>query len=74
MRGLEEGLGESMEEDRERAIEELKLLAEGGHECRYLEVCCTPKYSQCHNHSHVLCDNFEAFYYAERKSKGLNTR
>ena len=61
-----------LEEERIKTIEELKKLSEEGHKCRYLEVCCTPKYSQCHNHSHVLCDKFEEFYFAEKKGKGYD--
>lgn len=48
------------------SIEELIVLAEESRGC-YMEECPNyRKFDQCHNHSHVLCPDFESFY-MERK-------
>jgi len=50
----------------EEEINRLERLAEEQFKCPYLERCCTPKYDQCYNHSHILCSTFERFYNAEK--------
>ncbi len=32
------------------------------HNCPYTDCCSYLEYQQCHNHSHVLCRNFEIWY------------
>lgn len=40
--------------------------------CPYLVVCKLEKYNSCHNHSHVLCDDFELLYYKEKNNKKID--
>ena len=63
--------GLKMDNLKDYSIEELQRLVNEGHQCDFLDCCEYGKYDQCHNHSHVLCENYEVYY--TKTHKPFNT-